>query len=137
MKDFSLGEAGLTGYRTLDGEHHVQIDLLSAFSRVASGAQEGGDLDEIFDRLVEYTKVHFASEQMLMRLYQYPRFDEHVVDHERTIERLEDLRQALARADETQARAVAADLKEWIIAHICSADLMLGQYLVRLGVGPG
>jgi hemerythrin-like metal-binding protein len=92
MKDSGSEEGLLTGYRGLDGEHQMQLELLTAFRRAVGDGQGHAAIDEILDRLVDYTKVHFSSEQLLMRLYQYPRYQEHVDDHERTIECLEDLR---------------------------------------------
>ena len=91
MNDGGFMEGLLTGYRGLDGEHQMQLELLTAFRRAIENGQRHAAIDEILDRLVDYTKVHFSSEQLLMRLYQYPRYQEHVDDHESAIERLEDL----------------------------------------------
>jgi hemerythrin len=128
-------EGLLTGYGGLDGEHQMQLELLTAFRRAVEDSQERAALDEILDELVDYTKVHFSSEQLLMRLYQYPSYQEHVDDHERTIERLEDLRRAQL-AGKAMALEAADELSEWIFAHIRSADRALGHFLARLGVGP-
>jgi hemerythrin-like metal-binding protein len=129
-------EGLLTGYSGLDGEHQMQLELLTAFRRAVEDSHELAAIDEILDKLVDYTKVHFSSEQLLMRLYQYPSYQEHVDDHERTIERLEDLRRAQL-VGKSMALEAADELSEWIFAHIRSADRALGHFLARLGVGPG
>jgi hemerythrin len=130
-------EGLLTGYGGLDGEHQMQLELLTAFRRAVEDTQECAALDEILDELVDYTKVHFSSEQLLMRLYQYPSYQEHVDDHERTIERLEDLRRAQFAGGKAMALEAADELSERMFAHIRSADRALGHFLARLGVGPG
>ena len=94
-------------------------------------------IDEILDPLIEYTKVHFSSEELLMRLYQYPWYQEHVDDHERIVERLEDLRRARPAGSEASAGSDADQLSDWISAHIRGADRALGHFLVRLGIGAG
>lgn len=137
MKDSSLAEGYDIGVRALDGEHDFQISLLRAYRHAVEGGRDQAVLSEIVDRLIDYTKIHFASEQMLMRLYHYPQFQDHMVDHDRTIEWLEDLRDAQRSADKDAANDVTAALEQHILGHIRSADRAFGHFLVRLGVGPG
>jgi len=137
MKDQGLEDIFITGYRGIDGEHHLQMELLDAFVRAVADGRDRGTIDEILDRLIDYTKMHFSSEQLLMRLYQYPRFQDHLEDHDQTIERLQALREAHAAGDRTLALETADVLSEALRAHIHSSDRALGHFLVRLGVGPG
>jgi hemerythrin len=137
MKDFGFDEEVASGFRSLDGEHHMQLDLLTALRRAILDGRDRLDIDEIFDRLIDYTKLHFTSEQLLMRLHQYPLYQEHVDDHDATVERLADLRaEYLAGNDEVTLNSVD-ELAEWLVGHIRSADRALGYFLVRVGVGPG
>ena len=81
--DSGLDNAMITGFRGIDGEHHVQLELLGALRSVLTAGEERGRIDEILEQLVDYTKVHFASEQLLMRLYNYPHIQQHQADHGR------------------------------------------------------
>jgi hemerythrin len=137
MKGDGSAEGLLTGYRGLDGEHRFQLELLTALARALEDGRGDEAIDEILDPLIEYTKVHFSSEELLMRLYQYPRYQEHVDDHERIVERLEDLRRAPLAGGEASARSAADQPSDWISAHIRGADRALGHFLVRLGIGAG
>ena len=83
-----------TGCDSLDGEHSVQIELLGAFSRAVKDGRPRDEVDEILDRLIDFTKVHFSSEQLLMRLYQYPAYQQHLDDHDYTVDHLQTMRQA-------------------------------------------
>ena len=130
MNDGGFAEGLLTGYRGLDGEHRLQLELLTAFGRAIEDGQRHPAVDEILDPLIDYTKVHFSSEQLLMRLYQYPRYQEHV-------ECLENLRRVYLVGSTAVARVAADQLSDWIFAHIRGAGRALGHFLVRLGVGPG
>ena len=137
MKDQSQEDMITTGYRGLDDEHHMQMELLDAFTRAVAAGRDPDAIDEILDRLIDYTKVHFSSEQLLMRLYQYPRFQDHLEDHDQTIERLQELRAAYVAGDRTLTLETADALGEALRSHIHSSDRALGHFLVRLGVGPG
>jgi hemerythrin len=137
MKDNGFQEGLVTGHRGLDGEHRAQLELLTAFGRAIEDEQRHAVIDEILDPLIDYTKMHFSSEQLLMRLYEYPRYQEHVGNHELTIECLENLRRVYLVGSAAVARVAADQLSDWIYAHIRRADRTLGHFLVRLGVGPG
>ena len=136
MNDAALVEGLLTGQDGLDDEHRFQLELLTAFARALEDGR-GAAIDDILDPLIEYTKVHFSSEELLMRLYQYPHYQEHVDDHERIVERLEDLRRARLAGSEASAGSDADQPSDWISAHIRGADRALGHFLVRLGICAG
>ena len=137
MTNALLSDTLISGFRSVDNEHYLQISLLATVRRaVAENASRPG-LEDLLDRFVDFTKLHFASEATLMRLYQYAQFDAHVREHDRTLDQLEAL-----RADWSAGRVkLTLDrmdrLAEWIEDHIMSADRAFGRYLVRLGVGPG
>lgn len=137
MTNALLSDALISGVRSVDNEHHLQVSLLAAVRRaIAEDAAQPG-LEDLLNRFVDFTKLHFASEAALMRLYQYAQSEAHVREHDRTLDQLEAL-----RADWLAGRVkLTLDrmdrLSEWINDHIASADRAFGRYLVRLGVGPG
>ena len=135
MRDSGLDETITSGFRGLDGEHHVQIELLTTFRSAVAEGRPRSEVDEILDRLIDFTKVHFNSEQLLMRLYQYPTYQQHNDDHDDTIESLQALRHTYLAGERELACTTADELAEKLLAHICTADRALGSFLVRLGVG--
>lgn len=124
----------LCGDGHLDGEHTVQIGLLTAFSQAVREGRSRGDVDEILDRLIDFTKVHFSSEQLLMRLYEYPAYQQHVDDHDETVDRLQAIRRSYLAGDLELTCATADALAGRLLDHIRSADHGLGAFLLSLGV---
>lgn len=119
------------GREQMDSEHHIQLGLLYAL-REAVRAGEDENVQDVLDRLVDYSKMHFASEQLLMRLYQYGEYDGHAGEHEQMIQRLETLRAEQAAAG-GGVRADALDaLDAGLIGHIRNADRAFGRYLAGL-----
>lgn len=137
MKDSGIEENVATGFRGLDGEHRLQLDLLTAFRNAVAEGRSPAEVDELLDRLIDYTQVHFRSEQTLMRLYQYPHYAQHTNDHDDTIESLQAIRRTHMRGEDALAVGAAERLAESLTRHIVTADRALGFFLVRLGVGPG
>lgn len=130
------GNPAQAGRDEIDAEHHVQVGLLYALREAVTHGQ-AENAEDLLDRLVDYSTMHFASEQLLMRLYQYDEFERHVAEHEQMIETLQDLR---ARQQAGEAFAVERGLDELdagLLSHIRGADRNLGRYLARLPEGAG
>jgi hemerythrin len=137
MSEIVADEDFISGYRTVDNEHRLQLSLLAAVRQAVADARPAGEIEEILERFVDFTKVHFASEAALMRLFQYPQYESHVGEHDRTLEQIEDLGVAHRSGEVALTLRRVETLSDWIRQHILSTDGALGRYLVRLGVGPG
>ncbi|MEF8713766.1 MAG: hemerythrin family protein [Accumulibacter sp.] len=73
---------------TMDGEHRVQLGLIKALCDAVEAHADNGEIGHILETLVEYSKAHFLSEELLMRLDSYDGFDEHVEDHAEILDTL-------------------------------------------------
>ncbi|HRK96638.1 MAG TPA: hemerythrin family protein [Rhodospirillales bacterium] len=125
---------GEAGRGEMEAEHQVQVSLLYALRQAVSAGQ-ADNAQELLERLTAYSKMHFASEQLLMRLYQYDGYAGHVAEHEQMIEALEGLSAAEAEEAAAVGRWIDA-LDASLVRHIRSADRALGHYLAALGSGP-
>ncbi len=108
-------------------EHQVQIRLMQA---LAAAVARGEDIAPILSQLAEYSRAHFLSEELLMRLYDYPDYETHVHDHERMIEWIESLE---SRTGEPEAMTHAVqELSAIFMRHIGSCDTSLHGFLSDL-----
>jgi hemerythrin len=115
----------------MDGEHRVQVGLLSALRDAVTEGRAETEVNEILEQLVDYTKVHFMSEELLMRLYQYPHYEAHVAEHDRMVEQIEQARERHRVGDAATTETLDATLAG-LIEHIGRTDRTLGGYLGRL-----
>lgn len=114
---------------TIRNEHDVQIRLLEAIEKGAAEQRPGHELSELVDQLVEYTNVHFLSEQLLMRMYAYPAYAEHEDHHNELLDRIKDMQGTLMGGDEERLPQMARSLQEWITGHIERDDALFSRYL--------
>jgi hemerythrin-like metal-binding protein len=114
-----MPNAAANDARMIDAEHQIQIQLLNELRRVL---REGGDGAELRERLADYCRAHFLSEELLMRLHAYPDYDDHVGDHEQLLDALDGL------VEPGQADAMAA----FLLRHIGERDSRLHGYLDRV-----
>lgn len=108
-------------------EHQVQIRLMQA---LAGAVAQGENVARTLAQLSEYSRAHFLSEELLMRLYDYPDYDTHVLDHERMVAWLDALE---AKKDDPVAMSHGVqELSAIFMRHIGNCDTSLHDFLSRL-----
>jgi hemerythrin len=129
-KAMDASEAYLS-HKVLDAEHQGQIDLLLQVENEFSGAANPARLAFLLDRLIEFTDIHFMSEQVLMRERAYPGLPAHEEEHSQLIEHM----RSFQRRVEAEGRRLTADqvsgLRGWVLHHIQTKDAAFARYLGR------
>jgi hemerythrin-like metal-binding protein len=107
---------------SIDGEHRVQIGLIEALEQAVARNAEQGEITQLLEQFRDYTRLHFSSEELLMRLHAYPQHAEHLQEHERLSEDLESIEQAHR---EGRAETLLAELRAYrsrLMTHIRTLD---------------
>jgi hemerythrin-like metal-binding protein len=121
MATSDAGGRDLTvGHDIVDGEHGMQVQLVEALQSALADGGSRTQAEEILDRLLVFTDMHFGSEELLMRLHSYPRYGQHVDEHRRLLESLREIHARIARGH--QAAELVDDLRGWLVGHISGMD---------------
>jgi hemerythrin-like metal-binding protein len=127
----------VTNDNHLAAEHQVQLDLLRALQDIlARGGEDRSASTGLLKQLLDYSEAHFLSEQLLMRLYAYPAYEEHVQEHERLIGDLRDLSVAWTEGETEAAGNLLARVEDWLLTHMSTTDKVLESYLAEHGPRP-
>jgi len=122
------------GIGSIDSQHQTLFRLAGELHAALSAGQGKAALGRILDRLVQYTATHFAHEERLMRLCDYPDLAAHKAQHA-----------ALARqvmqfqADFQSGRAAITVqlmqfLRNWLDSHIRGSDQKYAPAMIRKAV---
>jgi diguanylate cyclase (GGDEF)-like protein/hemerythrin-like metal-binding protein len=123
-----------TGFAPMDAEHRALAEeLVDLVARV-----EAGNVAEIrpaLSSLVAEVADHFAREDRLMALHDYPLRTRHEEAHALFLEDARRFQGELekAGADPTFRRWATGRLPEWFRYHILAHDMGLGQFLGKVG----
>ena len=120
---------GDEGARTVDDEHRVQIELIEALENAIASNRATDEVAEILGRFREFTRLHFLSEELLMRLHAYPHHDDHVQEHQRMVEALDEIEQAHGEGEPDAALAVVRSFKASLLSHIATQDTELTRFM--------
>lgn len=123
---FSWKDEYSVGVASIDQQHKKLFDMGQAMSDLVTHHGDEDIYDELitmFNDLADYTKVHFTHEENLMASVNYEGLDNHIIEHQRFIDKINDL--DLTTIDEDQGKFAMSLLKTiatWIFKHITGDD---------------
>ena len=121
------------GEKSIDAEHDLQMQLLDSLSQAI---QRGGDLSPmkyILEQFIEFSDMHFLSEQLVMRLHGYPAYEPHLEEHTRLMKKVREIRDHVFRGETAPSVQLIHELREWLVNHIATEDAAFGEFLKKEG----
>jgi len=117
---------------SIDNEHRIQIGLLNALYDTVNDKKPASEINQILNQLTTYSELHFMSEELLMRMYAYPDYDDHVHDHEAMTEFLNDIMKTVTAGQDSLTLKTASDMRQFLVSHISTRDEALSEYLTKV-----
>jgi len=114
---------------SIDGQHQNLFRLAAKLHAAMGSGQSNAILAQLFDSLVQYTKVHFQQEERLMQGADYPNFAAHKAEHEALLRRVHEMQQQFANGRVAMSTDVLHFLKNWLEKHIMGTDQQYVPYL--------
>lgn len=116
-------------------EHHKQ--LIKIINQLDQHIKEGKSLKELekcFSKLIEYTQIHFDSEETLLAQYKYPGIHDQENEHRAFVDNLKQLRHAFKEDVGDIEHQVLEFLQNWLVHHILKSDQAYSEFLNDKGV---
>jgi len=123
-----------TGITTVDAEHRLQVTLLNALEEVLRQGTDRALADRTMGQLIDFSTVHFHSEELMMRLYAYPNLDAHTLEHGRLLDQVADIRRSVEETAFAGALGQIETLRTWLTAHMKTMDQAFGLWCARHGI---
>ena len=120
-----------TGEKTIDAEHDLQMQLLDSLSE---SLEKGGDFSPtkyVLEQFIEFSDMHFLSEQLVMRLHGYPGYEAHVEEHTGLMRKVRDIRENVFRGEKPPSLQLIQELRDWLLNHIATEDVAFGEFLKK------
>lgn len=118
----------------LDEQHKVLVDILNRLHEAIITRTDTDIIDDIFNELVQYTIVHFAVEESLMRIFNYPFYENHKKHHEQLTKQVIDLQKKAKNGDMTASMSLWTFLRKWLTHHILVEDKKYSLFFLKCGL---
>ncbi|GJQ64701.1 MAG: hemerythrin [Melioribacteraceae bacterium] len=117
----------------IDQQHKNMADILNAlYQTLGSGNEMKAKL--LMKDLVEDVKIHFETEEDLMKNNKYLNFFSHKLEHDRFVKKAEELNEQVQSGKLQVNLEMMKSFKNWFYNHIDINDKKMGDYLVLKGV---
>ncbi len=129
MSAFTWNEKYRLNVKDMDEQHRVLIGLVGQLDDAMREGKGKQALGLILGRLIDYTKVHFAAEERLMKASGYPEYHEHKLIHEKMTMRVLDLERQFKDGKAMLTLDVMKFLTDWLQKHILGTDKKYSPFL--------
>lgn len=118
----------------MDNHHKRLIEIANAIVdqlHINSGVDS---LAKSFDALVNFTEYHFAAEEKLMGLYNYPDTGTHSKKHSDLFIQLAEFKEQVLGGNLPEKTSFMSFFESWMVRHIFDEDCKYGAFLNGKGV---
>lgn len=123
------------GVKQLDDDHHKLIDLMNELYDAIQAGHAKEKIGDIIDRLVAYSREHFAHEESLFAQTAYSEGAAHKKEHDNMLRWATKIRREYGEGQlAAPALEVMNQLKDWFYDHINGTDKKYGPYLNYMGI---
>ena len=129
MKETMNASPVKIGEKTIDAEHELQMQLLDSLTNALARSGDFSPTRYVLEQFIEFSDMHFLSEQLVMRLHNYPGYEAHLEEHTRLMKKVREIREIIIRGEQTSSLQLILELRDWLLNHIATADAAFGEFL--------
>jgi hemerythrin len=126
---FEWKDSYSTGIHSVDAQHRNLFAVAEELYTAMSNGQGRAAVGRTLDRLVQYTASHFAHEERLMRLHDYPELVAHKAEHDKLTGQVLLFKADYRAGKVTMTVQLLQFLRDWLQNHIMGSDLKYAPFL--------
>jgi len=127
-------EAYSVDIQEIDEQHKRLIEIMNELYTALANKANRDLVGDVLDKLVDYTKVHFAVEETLMRIFHYEDYEAHKAIHDRIVKRVLEYQGQFRAGNDKVGMELLMFLKEWLFDHINKVDRAYTATFHKAGV---
>jgi hemerythrin len=136
MKKIQWDDGLSVGVDAIDDQHKKWIEHYNSVVEAIESRRGPAPVTQTLGFLIDYTDVHFTTEEGFMAQAGYPWLDAHKAKHEELRGTVANLVSDFEEEGETRALedAVETFLGSWLITHIHDTDQLFGTFVKEHGI---
>ncbi len=122
------------GCSLIDEDHKRLMNLINRLNMAVRYHTGETFEQQAMEELHDYTKVHFAREEVLMRKYNYPEYETHKKQHDAMTAKTDAFLKDYEARGHDALIDVAPYVRQWLINHIYNTDQQYAAFLREKGI---
>jgi len=130
MSFLDWNDSAITNHTTMDKEHKKMLDDTNKlYSYVTTNKNEKAN--KLFLKIIDELKIHFETEERLMKESKIPLYISHKLEHERFHNKISALHKSIVSGKEVLSVDHLKIVKIWFYNHIEFKDRALAEFLIE------
>lgn len=122
-KEFSVG------IHEIDEQHRTLSDCILSLEKAIVGRERWSTVHIALANLADFARIHFAVEESLMRISDFPGLEAHIHEHWQFSEDLKRLKEKALTAD--VSKEMIAFVRAWLDRHVVESDKRYALHLLK------
>ena len=136
VESFAWHDDLSVGIEEIDEQHKVLVGLVQRLDHAIRSQHGSTECASILHELVNYTVIHFAVEESLMRLMNYPGYDAHKAAHGVLVRQVVQLKAKVDAGHTNISFELLHFLRQWLVRHIQGDDKDYAPWFLEHGIQP-
>jgi hemerythrin-like metal-binding protein len=134
MATSSWGDEYEVNVMQIDVQHRMLLKLIDNIHDCVEARVDKIVLKDLLDELAEFTRMHFLSEEQLMKAHGFPDLIEHHEEHRALLQHLNELVMKVSNGKFPTFYSDYDISSDWALVHISDQDNTLGTFLNSKGI---
>ena len=118
----------LMGIEEIDEQHKELMGIINKVHSYYPG-NKIAEIESLIDRLTEFARIHFSTEEKYFEKWNYPYADEHMVEHEKILLKILQFKAKSEKYSKELLNEILKFLKdEWFENHLKKHDRKYSNY---------
>ncbi len=122
------------GVRAMDDQHGILMDAMNELRLALVRGAGREQVSKLLDQLIEFTRMHFTSEERLMEQARFPGLAEHRAQHQRLLAQVLEAAHRLQYGEGVEMNSMLCFLRDWFSEHMVGSDQEYGPWLNERGI---
>jgi len=118
----------------MDDQHGILMDTMNDLRLALVHGSGKEQINKMLDQLIEFTRMHFWSEDRLMEQYGFPGLAEHRAEHRNLLGHIQESARRAQHNEGMQMRSLLGFLRDAFQEHMEGLDQEYGPWLNERGV---
>lgn len=134
MALISWNDSFSVGVIEIDRQHQKMVSMINELNEAMRQGKGKDVLGKIIKGLVDYTRVHFKTEETYFEQLGYPEKESHKKEHADFVQRVTDFKDGYQKGNLGLSIAVMNFLSSWLQNHIKGTDKKYSQFFNEKGL---
>jgi len=134
MPLITLSDEFWLSIKIIDDQHENLVKLINKFYDSLQEDSYKENLSQIISSLVDYAEYHFATEEELMKKFDFSEFAEHQAEHNAFILKIKDFSKRYETGKMVLSSEVTRYINNWVNTHLLGTDKKCAKFLNTKGV---